>query len=794
MIYVPGQGNSSAKLMVIGEAPGEHEERQGKPFVGPSGKILDEMLQKAGTSREAVYVTNVVKVRPPQNKIQRLKEIGKSIDEFLPQLFDEITAIRPNCILALGNTPLNALTDKSGITNYRGSILFSQKSGVKIVPTIHPAYLLHQKGEGGQFKYSTRAYIQLDVKRAVEESQFKELKLPERNIQIIKNSYDLYRFLQKFENHKRFALDIETVKSIPVCLGIAPSPNYAISIQLINVEGAGYEIPYHELAEMWKLLDEFLRSKKEWIGQNWKFDQQKLETVGFRMEDIYADTMLLASVVNPEFPKSLAFLGSVYSMEPFYKNEGKEFILGKDPINQLFLYNGKDACVTFEVFQNIYNDCVEYGLESFYFDFENKLHQFYLNLESAGLKVDFDVWKELLEKYTSLYKTKQVELESIAGYDLNVASPKQVFQYITKDLHLPTRSGTGEDILVQLLANHAKERKQIDSINLILEIRRIRKTIGTYLSSYPDFDGRMRCGYKISGTETGRTSTQKLDPPLRAVKGFGQPFQVFTKHGDIGSDIRRMYVADEGCYFFECDLSQAEARVVALLSNDDKTLELFDTTDIHTLTASWLFGVKIENVTKEMRFIGKTVRHAGNYGMGKRRLMLEVNSGARRAGIEINLSESKAGKILDVFHARAPKIRGTFHVEIQRELRNTNRVLRNPFGRRRQFFDRWGDDLFKEAYAFIPQSTVGDHLKMAGLRIKNRKRSIMFVLESHDSFLAIVKEAEIEETARIFKEEFEKEIDFSGCSIKRGKLVIPCEMKIGKNYKDLEKYDYQRAS
>ena len=794
MKHIFGAGNQNAKLMVIGEAPGFQEELAGLPFVGPSGAILDSMLKAAGISRPEVYVDNVVTIRPPDNKINRLKELGKSPSDFYPRIFEVIKKVKPNAILALGNTPLYALTGKSGISKYRGSILYSATTGVKVIPSIHPAYLLHgsDQDEGGSFKYSTRVFMQLDVNRAVQESKTKEYNIPKRNIQIVRDSLSLYRILETYKNHKRFALDIETRKSIPVCLGIAPSPKFAFSVQLINIEETDYRIPYRELAEMHKLLDAFLSSDREFIGQNFKFDQQKLESVfGFHPK-LYADLMLLQAVVNPEFPKSLAFICSVYTREPYYKDEGKEFQYGKDPIEQLFTYNGKDVCTTFEAFEVLLAEAQEYNLESFFFNYVMKLHEFYMDLEAEGFDVDEKIWAGLIKKYQGDWKTNQERLETLVSWDVNVSSPKQVFGLLTKDLNLPIRGSTNEETLVALLGNHAKDAKTKEILNLIIDTRRIRKTIGTYLSAFPDGDGRMRTSYRIIGTETGRSSTSKCDIPVRPFDGFGLAFQTLTKHGTIGADIRRAFVCDEDEVLLECDLSQAEARIVALLARDEETLNLFDTADIHTITSSWIFNCKAErsegNVTDDKRFIGKTCRHAGNYGEGKRRLMLDVNANARRFGIPISISEKRAGEILTIFHARTPKIRKIFHVETQAALQHNNRILINAFGRRRQFYEKWGDPLFREAYAFTPSSSVKDHLSLAGLRIKDRLAGLRFIVESHDAFVVRIKEKEIEMVAKTFKEEFEKPLDFSNCTLKRGSIVIPSEIKIGKNYKDLYAY------
>ena len=807
-----GHGNPNAKLMVIGEAPGYHEDAtscscngtvHGIPFQGPSGRILDSMLLAAGSSRSEVFCDNVVTIRPPGNKINKLKELGVTVDQFYPRLFEAIKRIKPNCILALGNTPLYALTGKSGISKYRGSILYSSTTGVKVVPTIHPDFLLHSDGdgdEGGSFKYSTRVYMQLDVNRAVTEARSAEYDVPKPHIQIIRDSGALYSFLQKFKSHKRFAVDIESCKSIPNLIAIAPSKDYAVSIQLVNIEEVDYRIPYRELAQMNYMLAEFFdRDDIEIIGQNFKFDQKKLESVtGIHIRRLFADTMLLQATVNPEFPKSLAFTTSVYTRQPFYKDDGKEFRYGKDPIEQFFIYNGTDACVTFEVFDALIADAREYGIESFFFDYRMKLHDFYMDLEAEGFKTDEVYWSELITKYKGNWDRNQKRLQELAGYDLNVSSPKQVFQYITRDLGLPPRESTNEETLVAYLGNQAKSARDRESLNLIIDTRRIRKTIGTYLAAYPDGDGRMRTSYRIIGTETGRSSTSKCDPPVRPIKGFGLPFQVMTKHGEIGGDFRKAFIADEGCVIFECDLSQAEARVVSLLSEDYETLNLFDTQDIHTVTASWIFGCQPirddKNVTEEKRFIGKTTRHAGNYGEGKRRLMLDVNASARRFGINISISEKEAQNILNAFHGRTPKIRKVYHVAVQAALKQNNKVLVNAFGQRRKFNDRMGDSLFREAYAFIPSSTVKDHLSMAGLRIRDRIAGVRFIVESHDAFVAMVRRENVADTAKIFKEEFEKPIDFSRCTLKRGALVIPCEIKIGENYKELKEYRVEKRS
>src|SRR6266850_3125889 len=156
-------GPIPARIMLVGEAPGAQEEAEGIPFVGESGKELNRMLQEAGITRSECFVTNVCRVRPPGNDINHFiakakkdrtdahKElIGRwvlpCIVEGITLLNKEISMVQPNIIVALGNTPLWALTGLSGITRWRGSMLYSSthETPRKVIPTIHPAAVLRE--------------------------------------------------------------------------------------------------------------------------------------------------------------------------------------------------------------------------------------------------------------------------------------------------------------------------------------------------------------------------------------------------------------------------------------------------------------------------------------------------------------------------------------------------------------------------------------------------------------------------------------------------------------------------
>lgn len=152
-----GEGNSEAALMLIGEGPGEVEDQNGRPFVGPAGQKLDEVLASVGIMREEVYITNVVKCRPPGNR----EPLSEEMERCYPYLEAQIALINPQIILSLGNVPTRVLLDtNAGITMLRGQ--FKRWRGdIEIFPIFHPSYLLrYQSREKGSPKYLTWIDIQ----------------------------------------------------------------------------------------------------------------------------------------------------------------------------------------------------------------------------------------------------------------------------------------------------------------------------------------------------------------------------------------------------------------------------------------------------------------------------------------------------------------------------------------------------------------------------------------------------------------------------------------------------------
>ncbi len=133
-----GEGDPDARLMFIGEGPGADEDAQGRPFIGRSGKLLTKTIESLGIKREDVFITNIVKCRPPKNRAPLLMESSICMTLFL---FNQIKIIQPKIICTLGNSPLQAmLGTEMKITKVRGTVLKWQ--GFKLIPTYHPAYIL----------------------------------------------------------------------------------------------------------------------------------------------------------------------------------------------------------------------------------------------------------------------------------------------------------------------------------------------------------------------------------------------------------------------------------------------------------------------------------------------------------------------------------------------------------------------------------------------------------------------------------------------------------------------------
>lgn len=817
--WVGGIGPLEPELMIIGEAPGSKENEAGIPFVGPTGEVLNDCLRKAGITRSSCYITNVVKYQPPSNDLKQLHLIGVDINEQIKNLWEEeIHKFRPKCILAVGDTALEAVTGYTGILNYRGSILVAKDGVTKVVPTIHPAALFNRYEKGsskGGLEYTYLKLIEHDIARAVEESKTSKLILPDRQLDVCHSSLDLHRFFEKYKNCDKASCDIESINCVPVSIAFAFNKHHAISVPLLHSIGRNKltNMGELELDEVWKLIDGELRRVKL-IGQNFKYDEFKLNLIGFDCQHVHSDTLIKTRTIFPELPdKRLHVQGSLWTREPFWKEEGKEFKLGKSSIDQLLKYNAKDAAVTFEIDEAQEQDLKDLSetykvpLVDYYYNYMMKKHKFYLKLENAGFRVDTEKKKGLAKKYTEMADAVHSKVSELVGHEVNVNSYPQMFELLYREMKFKymKQNPTSEDTIVKLLGNHAKTKERKDILTNILEERRILTQKSRYINFSVDYDGRCKTSFNISATETCRSSTGILKKPIRPKK-IGLAFHTISKHGRLAKDIRSMFIPDDGTVFLSADSSQAEARVVAVLSEDWQLLNAFDKVDIHRRTAGLIFNYTRELILSEdflpvvdiidkedpMRFCGKKTRHAGNYNMGKGRFAIEFNTDAQKFDINMSISEWRAGQMLELFHNASPKIKSEFHQDIRDCLDNTRTII-DPFGGVRIFNGRMDNELYKEGYANIPQRTVAHLVQKAALKIDeelNGDNAFLWISEDHDSLKMQVPANNWEPYGKLLKKHMETPIDFSiYCSLKRNiKLTIPCELEISEtNYADFRK-------
>jgi hypothetical protein len=525
----------------------------GKSFSKSRETLL--ALNEAGISFNDCWKTTVSKFFVPPNtgkkKIPfalRCDQAGVNIKEQLEELQNEITSIKPNVILGVGKSSLWATTGNTDLESFRGSILHGM--GRKFIATYNPEHL-NWHASDVEFKgYYNRQIILADLRRVVKQSQFPEIKRPNRNLGIVRQSLDLYNFIEQWSHKSRMSVDIEASGTcIPVCVGLSCDPSHGITIPLWNTDDIS-SIHTSDMVNIWLMLSKLFMSK-DIIGQNFNYDRDKMRRLGFWFK-LISDTMIKAHTINPELRVGLSFLTSLYTEEPFYKNDGMYH--GK--FDDLLLGCARDACVTLEIDQIMESELDELNLKDFYYNFRMKQPDVYWDIENEGFNVDSDRRTELIHKYVKWDEEIRYELFQLVGTEVNVASPKQIGILIYENFKIRNKfDGTGEEAITDILNSQSacKDPTQRRVLELILLGRRVRKSIGTYLMALPDFDGRMRTTYFIC-LDTGRTATGMQDPPIRPEievidengkkkkKSLGIAFQTITKHGDVGEDVRSMYV------------------------------------------------------------------------------------------------------------------------------------------------------------------------------------------------------------------------------------------------------------
>jgi len=289
-------------------------------------------------------------------------------------------------------------------------------------------------------------------------------------------------------------------------------------------------------------------------------------------------------------------------------------------------------------------------------------------------------------------------------------------------------------------------------------------------------DGRIRTILSPVGTETGRLNSSGRDKKKWPKWEYTTNLQNINKKVaklDPLYDVRSYIVPSPGYVFLEMDLSQAEARVVSGYAADHKTLEIFlSGADIHKITAASIFGVEAEEVSTTQRMLGKKARHALNYGMGWKKFLEDVNKDADTTGVGITAREAEA--ITEAYrHANAPLVR--WWREIEDQVRSRGYLI-NAYGRKRIFLTRPDDASINDAIAYLPQSTIADHLNHIFVDIFDDldPEIVRVVHQIHD---AVLMEAPVEswvDAAKKVKALSERSVMVNGIEV-----PLPCDLSVG---------------
>lgn len=702
--------------MIVGEAPGAIEEAQGRPFVGPAGQLLRKFLFEAGIDPESVYYTNICKYRPPGNKLNKFfGERGRPNDligQGLLELMLEIETIKPNVIVACGNFPLWALTGEAewrqasgeieagytGIVKWRGSILPS-RLGInrKVVPTYHPSYI-NQEG------YSAHGIFRADLSRVKEQAEFPEIRPLSKEILIDPRGAPWLeaRAWLLDDPNAVITADIEYIGDRLLCVGMTRHRDKAIVVVIKNPGDI-------------QRARSVLCSGRRLCFQNGMYDAAILEWHYQMnvMQHIWHDTMLAQHAINPELPKGLDFLCSLYTEQPYYKDmiDWKAIKAGKQDIEDVWKYNSIDTWVTHQVMEDQLADELRDKALADTFRFEMDMLAPLWEMSKRGVRIDREGMKVLQATTEKERQAFQTLLDGMNGAPLNVMSNLQVGDLLFNRLgfHPIKRNKTGpacDDKTLAELALTAVSPIQKTAITLIRDIRKRRALESKFLDIEWDEDGRSRGMYNPGGTSTGRLNSTKFYPTKRGVQ---------QQNIDREKKVRSLFLADSGKRIGYADLMQAESLVVAHLTNDPEMLRVHQPgTDAHTELAAVLFNKPREEIGKDSpeRYLGKKTRHAGNYMQGPRRFMMEVNKDAHKTGVAIDYSDAdKYIKTYRSLHQYLP----TWWKDIQQTLWATHK-LSNLLGRSRTFYDRV-DTSLPDAVAFIPQSTVGDTLNVGFLAL-----------------------------------------------------------------------------
>jgi uracil-DNA glycosylase len=798
--YVGFRGDPRAPIWIVGEAPGADEDQMGVPFVGSSGRELDRMIAEAGIHSGLCCFVNPYKVRPPENDIKRIEETGITKKQFEEQFIEELTEYRPPFIIPVGGTALRILcgftTDRKDneakISKWRGSLLTSDELNWPhyVIPNFHPAYILRE--------WSDRDVSVFILRRLKEEYDYfvqngKHQPLPERELIADPSFGEAKEFLLDLLNtDKPVSTDIELLaRRVPICIALSNNRFRALSVSYFD-----YQTP--DQAVIWRLIDKIQRTKHI-IGQNWTtFDANWVSALGFDSGVARCDdTLVRHHVLHPEMSHKLDFQVMQYTREPFYKDEGKGWQL-REGLTKLKRYNCKDSACTLEVFEEQEHEFDDQpNLRRFYTDYEMPLARAFHQIDKRGIFTDHEALSNLRKEVLEELRQKCLEISGglnnrpvVYSDDMGVALSKQLnvdCKTILNIASVPQLKEVLKQLGIKLKIDRKtkKETTNEESLNEafaatgnpvlkgVLRTRELNKVLGTNIDARLGNHVFYSC-YSVTGTVTGRRASRKN------FLGYGSNGQNQPKHSDLGKKFRGVFISRPNYIFVACDQVQAEdwivQGIIADVSGHTKGVEeLRAGVDRHQRLAAQIFGLPLDKCGKDTleRYLGKKTRHAANYDMQDDKMAAVL------AAEGYSVSKKICAAILQKFHEVEPYIRQVFHKYVQQTLCKT-RTLTTPLGRSRVFHGLrpYGDNgkVFREGYAYIPQSTVGDNTGMAILYCERTALGLV-LQDGHDAITLEVPDSfdEVLRATQLLSKAFDRTIKFpNGFELK-----IPIEYELG---------------
>lgn len=612
-----GSGSKHAEVMIIGEAPGRHEDDSGTPFVGKSGMLLDDVLQGAKIRRDEVYITNAVHCRPPDNRTPSKREI----EACKHWLLAEIQSVQPKFILTLGNIPLQALTGLKGIKSHRGKPIEveGEKLGVYhplvyVFPTYHPSFALRDARNEPVLRRDVEQFARI-VRRGgprVESGL---------NYRIV-TSETFREAIEDISSNNVVAWDTETS-------GLDPfAPGFWVSS--IGVATRKYQWCF-PLNHSRGPLHERFNTQKRWVqriadamkgrvrvAHNGKFDTLVIAaTFGIWM-DVDFDTMLAHYNLNENAYHGLDHLSNEYFGAIDYDIPLEEKH-GFGPLKRHCEYLALDVYYTrklyFELKRQLNEDP---STKRIFEELTMPVARMYADIEFNGVYVNPQKLEAAHKYWTEIAESRIEELNRLVPDErqwknkktkdvqrgINWGSPDQVAEVLFNRLKLSPidqtpggKNSVSESVLLRLAKQHPVPK-------LILEWREASKNLGTFIEGWQKrcHNNVMHPSFKVHGTTTGRPSC--VDPNLQQTPRDKR--------------LRSIIDAPLGWVLVDADESQAELRIAAEMSGDRELRLSYQTgVDVHTLTVQRIFGIM--NPTKEERKKGKAINFGFLYGMGWRK-------------------------------------------------------------------------------------------------------------------------------------------------------------------------------